>query len=207
MLDLKDVTLFCVDTKQPDKAQKAIDICTHYANFGKVVFIKDGVNINSLQDYSNFILGIMPDYIETDFVLTVHWDGFILNPQAWSDEFMLYDYIGAPWFNNPISNNPNMLVGNGGFSLRSKRLINKVKEIVTYAGNMRFHPHEDIVICVQLREFLEKENLSFAPIHLAEQFAVETKGVWTNEFGFHNFDYINPYRDGWINPLEETNGL
>lgn len=37
-------------------------------------------------------------YIETDYVLIVQYDGFILNPKAWMDEFLEYDYIGAPWW-------------------------------------------------------------------------------------------------------------
>ena len=31
----------------------------------------------------------------TDFVLTIQHDGFILNPDAWRDDFFDYDYIGA----------------------------------------------------------------------------------------------------------------
>lgn len=37
------------------------------------------------------------DYIETDFVMLVHYDGFIVHPELWRDEFLDYDYIGAPW--------------------------------------------------------------------------------------------------------------
>jgi hypothetical protein len=37
------------------------------------------------------------------------------------NEFLLYDYIGAPWKNNKKHNKAN--VGNGGFSLRSKNIM------------------------------------------------------------------------------------
>jgi hypothetical protein len=38
---------------------------------------------------------------DTEFAILVHEDGFIVNPECWSDEFLKYDYIGAPW---PIPN-------------------------------------------------------------------------------------------------------
>ena len=37
------------------------------------------------------------EYIESDFALVVQDDGHIVNPNNWSDEFLAYDYIGAPW--------------------------------------------------------------------------------------------------------------
>ncbi len=36
-------------------------------------------------------------YVATPFALVIQYDGFILNPDAWRDEFLDYDYIGAPW--------------------------------------------------------------------------------------------------------------
>ena len=64
----------------------------------------------------------MNNYFDTDYVLTFQSDGFILNPDAWTDEFFNYDYIGAPWGDNRYA------VGNGGFSFRSKKLMNFVSD-------------------------------------------------------------------------------
>ena len=36
-------------------------------------------------------------HIKTDFALIVHADGFVVHPELWRDEFLDYDYIGAPW--------------------------------------------------------------------------------------------------------------
>lgn len=41
---------------------------------------------------------LLDSYIETPHVLVVQYDGFILNPDAWTDEFLEYDYVGAPWW-------------------------------------------------------------------------------------------------------------
>ena len=35
----------------------------------------------------------LASYIETDFVLIVQYDGFVLHAQAWDDDFLNYDYI------------------------------------------------------------------------------------------------------------------
>lgn len=40
--------------------------------------------------------------------------------------FMEYDYIGAPWLGPVIPENPNIRIGNGGFSLRSKWLMEDI---------------------------------------------------------------------------------
>jgi hypothetical protein len=54
---------------------------------------------------------------DTDFVLSVQLDGFPTRPDLWSDDFLQFDYIGAPW---PAELNP-YRVGNSGFSLRSRK--------------------------------------------------------------------------------------
>ena len=39
--------------------------------------------INSIKDYSNFIIYSLHKYIRTKYVLIVQWDGFIINPKKW----------------------------------------------------------------------------------------------------------------------------
>jgi hypothetical protein len=127
----------------------------------------------------------MHKYVDTSHALIVQYDGYVLNGAAWSDEFLKYDYIGALF-------NPAGIVGNGGFSLRSKRLM----EIVARQDWQDFHP-EDSCICIRHREFLEKCGLKFAPPEVAKRFAVEgrswdskewqgTATEWNGQFGFHS---------------------
>jgi len=59
--------------------------------------------------------------------LLVQPDGFVINPDKWDNQFFEYDYIGAPWEQVPHSyldpwGKPHR-VGNGGFSFRSKKLL------------------------------------------------------------------------------------
>jgi hypothetical protein len=132
--------------------------------------------IRSRQDYSGFMLHELSDHITSDFALCVQWDGFVLDGRRWRDEFLQYDYIGAPW-----PHFDHHRVGNGGFSLRSKRLLEA-------AGTIAFDARvaEDIAICRDNRNWLEKDlGLRFAPEALAREFAFERLPFTGREFGFH----------------------
>ena len=126
---------------------RALYTCLESAEFGAVRFItsknvidergkdllEDGIvceeptiPINNMKDYARYMIYHLHEHVVTDFVLTIQHDGFILNPDAWRDDFFDYDYIGAPWpwreqgFVTPFGEH--IAVGNGGFSLRSKKL-------------------------------------------------------------------------------------
>ncbi len=89
-------------------------------------------------EYSDFMLRNLYDYVKTDYCLTIQWDGFIINPHLWNNKFLEYDYIGAKWAYSHLKGCkwlfPEIkqreglnLVGNGGFSLRSKKLLYETK--------------------------------------------------------------------------------
>jgi hypothetical protein len=112
-----------------------------------------------------------------------------------------YDYIGAPWEYNenayidPFGNHQR--VGNGGFSLRSKKLLDvPKKEHVEWDVNRGdFYKHmnannfaEDGNICVHNRHIYERCGCKFAPIEVAAKFAHEKpikETVGIVPFGFH----------------------
>jgi hypothetical protein len=78
----------------------------------------------TIQDY-NYLLTNKKFYevITTDLLLIFQTDSLILNKDIIYD-FLKYDYVGAPWFNEKT-------VGNGGLSLRNK---NKMIEIINKKG-------------------------------------------------------------------------
>jgi hypothetical protein len=83
-------------------------------------------------------------------------------------------------------------VGNGGFSLRSVKLL----EALESPKIVKRHP-EDFCICVDNKALLEGEfGIRFAPENIAEQFAVE-RTEWHSAFGFHGFfnfgKVLNPH--------------
>lgn len=191
MLNLSNVTLLCVETREPELAHWAIDHCRSGAQFAKIVLLTDldkvnyqqhGVDyvqappIKTTRDYSDLLLSGINQYIESSHVLVIQWDSFIVHPDLWSDEFLRYDYIGPVWPHHPESP-----VGNGGFSLRSKKLLDVIQE----PGFVKKHP-EDYCISADNKEFLAKHGIQIAPVNIAEQFAVE-RTPWHDAFGFHGF--------------------
>lgn len=141
--------------------------------------------------YSHWCIKELWKHVTTDFVLIVQHDGYIINPQSWSEEFLNYDYIGAPW-PHYLTDNGNVGVGNGGFSIRSKRLCKEVANCSLPHKGL----NEDVYICRKMvaNKAYSKE-IKFAPVSVAAKFAVET---WirihgeqnvneNNVFGFHMF--------------------
>lgn len=191
MLKLSNVTLLCVETREPDLAHWAIDQCLRGARFAKVVLVTNidlvknkrsdieyaqAPPIRSTKDYSDLLLTDIDQYVVGSHVLIIQWDSFITHPNLWRNEFLDYDYIGPVW-----PHHPETPVGNGGFSLRSKKLL----EIIQQPGFVKKHP-EDYCICADNRNFLEKRKIKIAPVDIAEQFAVE-RTLWHEAFGFHGF--------------------
>ena len=192
MLNLPNVTLLCVETRDPELAHWAIDRCLKGVSFAKVVLLTNldrlaekrsyieyvqSPKIQTTKDYSNVLLTGVEEYVRGTHVLIMQWDSFITNPSLWQDCFLDYDYIGPVW-----PHHPDTPVGNGGFSLRSVKLLKAIKR----QGFVKKHP-EDYCICVDNKDFLEKEcGIQFAPPELADQFAVE-RAPWHEAFGFHGF--------------------
>ena len=192
-LKLKDVTLLGVDGVDDPAFMYAADICRYYVDFGDVVLLrpsehkdkdvvklprywKDRFQGAEWRDAQNeFALTQMYKYVSTSHFLIFQYDGYILNPDAWDNNFLKYDYIGAPWSHHDKPN-----VGNGGFSLRSKRIAEWSSKHIT----KDFSP-EDLVYGRYQRSFFESLGAKYAPNKVAAKFSIEN-GVWNNEFGFHN---------------------
>lgn len=176
-LSLPNVTVVCVDDNK-ERCFHCLTPCIQHIAFGRKLMINPEPKLGSKEAYSKFIIKELHKYIDTDYVLIVQHDGYVKNWQAWTDEFLKYDYIGAPWWYKDGMN-----VGNGGFSLRSKKLLKTIAELPLTI----FHP-EDHMICRVHRKELEARGLTFAPEELASKFSFEgysQTGHYTNQFGFH----------------------
>jgi len=126
--------------------------------------------------YSEFLLAQIASHVRTSHCLIVQWDGHVIDAARWRPEFLDYDYIGARWPQFGDGGD----VGNGGFSLRSRRLM----EACGASGFKRHHP-EDIAICRTNRALLEEQGMLFAPAELADAFAAERAGNPASSFGYH----------------------
>lgn len=184
-LYLPQVTLFGTDCRDPKGMLRAAEISCRNIDFGKVKIITEPCLFNGRKEYSKFYIKELTNYIDTEYVLIIHTDGYVINPSAWSDEFLEYDYIGATW-----AYKDNMNVGNGGFSLRSKKLL----DILSKLDLEEYHPEDDI-ICRKLRPMLEsKYGIRFASEEIANRFSIEAYGSavfnggnkYSGQFGFHS---------------------
>ena len=132
--------------------------------------------ITSSQAYSDFLLTQLVDHVDTSHCLIIQWDGHVLDASRWDPDFLAYDYIGASWpqfFNGHD-------VGNGGFSLRSRRLMQLCRDPAFKAS----HP-EDVAIARLNRDWLEAKGMRFAPREMADRFAAERAGDIAASFGYH----------------------
>ena len=126
--------------------------------------------------YSKFLLSRMVDHVDTSHCLVAQWDGHVLDAWRWRPEFLDYDYIGANWPQFDDGHD----VGNGGFSLRSRRLMEACRDPQFRAS----HP-EDIAIGRINRTWLEGRGMRFASPALADLFATERTGDLQSSFGYH----------------------
>jgi len=213
MIKLDNVTLLGIDCVNIERLILASEICQEQFSFAKVKLLtslasenKNVVKIKpikSIAAYSRFCIKDLVDYVDTDYVLIIQYDGFILNPKAWDDVFLEYDYIGAPWFvkdwsvknfHFPKSLLGKMVVGNGGFSLRSKKFLQVCSVLAKERIIKTFQP-EDVAFCVWHRKEMEKHGISFAPVEIAKKFSFESltdeHDKWDDQFGFHGFRWTD----------------
>lgn len=191
-LQLPSVTLCAVSSTNLPATLEAMRLCMQYADFAEAILcthatgLVDGPHdpirivpierLTSARAYSQFMLKQLVDHVATEHCLVVQWDGHIINPDRWRPEFLDYDYVGASW---PQFSDGHE-VGNGGFSLRSKRLLEACR-----ATSFDAHHPEDVAICRTNRALLDQQGMRFAPIELADAFAAERAGDPARSFGYH----------------------
>jgi hypothetical protein len=196
---LSDVTICSADSLMPHLALMAIEKSLKQCGFARAILFTDKdikhkkeieliriKKLNSVEDYSRFILKELHKYIATKFILIVQWDGYVLDGKKWDNSFYNYDLIGAKWSWHRDS----YKVGNGGFTLRSLKLQ---KIIATNEFPFKSDLVEDLQICKFYRKKLTaKYRIKFASEDIADKFSYEKRFGHTNTFGFHGF--FNFYR-------------
>ena len=209
-LKLSNVTLCAMTSVNVYETVKALLYSMRGIEFGDVVLISHKKpfylpksirfsytdKLDSIDKFNYKMVYELKDHINTEFVLIVHADGFVIHPENWSDEFLEYDYIGSPW---PLPKNDYAYrdskgeicrVGNS-VSIRSKRLleypvVNNLKWEKVFDG---FY-NEDIFLCCYHKNRMEADGLKWAPLELAVRFGrehplPENKGI--EPFAFHKW--------------------
>lgn len=181
-----------IDTAYHTLASRAIDKAVEVTGANNVLVLSDRdfypgskfVKIDPIADkgtYSRLMLKEVGKHITTDFTMTIQYDGMPTDATKWQEEFLKYDYIGAPWLWFPEDRR----VGNGGFSLRSRRVTDLClsDELVFDLGPNEWQ--EDVHIGVLYKDWFVKNGAKFAPIDLAKQFSAENPGGKFDTLGFH----------------------
>lgn len=195
MLQLPNVTLICLTNKDFDGHKLALDISCDGIEFGAVKLIWDE-KIKSIDDWNYKIIYELHNYVQTDYALLVHADGYVISPKNWSENFLNYDYVGAPWplprddYSYRTPEGELVRVGNS-VSLRSKKILELPSKLglewKSYYGNT----NEDGFLCVHNKKILEEHGCTFAPLEVAVHFSKEheipeNQGLST--FCFHTVD-------------------
>ena len=193
MRDVAGVTLLCVDTANHALALRALAVSGAELRFEQTLFLTDSIpahldvppgisvipitRLASRDEYSRFVLKSLLAHVTTPHVLLIQWDGYVVNPAAFEPAFLDCDYIGAKWF----WFDDGMRVGNGGFSLRSRKLLEALQD-----PRIELVEAEDVTIGRAFRPLLEREyGIRYADDAMADRFAFEAAYPTGKPFGFH----------------------
>ncbi|MEX8503177.1 MAG: DUF5672 family protein [Leptothrix ochracea] len=202
-LALPQVTICAVDTRTPGAALAGMQRSMAQIDFGDAILFTapdrlDDVHdprvrvlpapgVDSVATYSAFMLQGLAPHVATSHVLITQWDGFVIHPEAWEPAFLDTDYLGAPW----IWCDRDIAVGNGGFSLRSKRLLDALLD----PAFVRSNP-EDLAICHRNRDLLvQRHGIRFGDFALGERFSYEPRRPSQPTFGVHGFFNFGDFMD------------
>jgi hypothetical protein len=203
---LSDITLIAYSSNDVQANILALLKCMEYFDFGAVKIIShkrpdilpDGIvyeqgrEIKHINDFNEYMFKNLGNHVETSHCLYVQHHAYIIHKEVWSDEWLQYDWIGSPWRlipNTYIANNGEVVqVGNGGFSLRSAKIMNLPKQKGWYLREEQGWQNEDGQCCCYWRKEMLENGVKYAPVEVAAKFAYENpvpenKGIKT--FGFH----------------------
>lgn len=206
VVPIPSVSLVAVACTKVSETIEAIKKCQAQMQFNHSILfthediIAEGIDVVKIdkldyKQYNEFVAMKLWQYIGTDYILLVQNDGYITDISQWTDDFLKYDYIGAPW---PIPNdettyrtrnNRLMRVGNGGFSFRSRKLLRAPVILgLEFTDRGSGFWHEDGFLCVHSRDVLEENGINFAPVDIAAKFSTELQVPETvKSFGGHKY--------------------
>lgn len=196
MIDLSMIDLISINCVDPAQSVKALLYSSEKIKFGSIKLLAH-IKPDNLPDHFEFIetekfthrtlnwfaINKLPRYTDNDYMLSIQDDGFILNPENWTDEFLNYDYIGAPW--PALDWCKKNRVGNGGFTLYSKKFLNYCLTI-----QEKIMDHNDVAITNTYYDYFIRNGCKYPSIEVAAKFSLEHKIPecdydLTKTFGFH----------------------
>jgi len=126
---------------------------------------------------------------ESSHVLYMESDGGVVQAASWDPDFLLYDYIGAPWGAHndvgwPACDGVTNAVGNSGFSLMSRKFCEKLSIALNERSTDPARFSCDRWMCRTIRPWMDHHGVKYAPVSVASKFSCENQ-KWSGSFGFH----------------------
>ena len=210
-IKLNNVTMVAMTSVNIRATIKAMQYSMRGIQFAEVVLITDKKplflpktitykHIDKIDNIDKFNYSMVYDlynYIDTDYALIIHYDGFVVNPEMWSEDFLKYDYIGSPWpLPNPEDHvtfrdiNGNICRVGNSVSIRSKRLMELPSKIKREWKPFHGWYNEDGFICCNNKHIFEQYGMRYAPLEVAIRFGQEAmlpEGEGITPFVFHKW--------------------
>ena len=207
-INLPDVTLIAVSSIKIPETINALQKSYEGIKFGAVKLIshehpenlpekiqfEECLLLDDIMKYNKCMFLELGKHVNTAHTLIVQYDSWVINPSKWDDDWLKYDYIGSPWpwrENSYLTDQSERIrVGNGGFSLRSKKLLEIPQKLGLQLEQRQGYWNEDGNICVYHRDAFLNEGIKYAPVEIAAIFSYENPMPENNfgkmkSFGFH----------------------
>jgi hypothetical protein len=203
---LPDVTLLAYTSHEVKETIWSLNKCQEKLNFAEIKLLTHEMpvklpshiiweyapKINNINDFNKYMFLDLGKHINTSHMLYVQAHSWIVNPNLWTNEFLEFSYIGAPWKiveNSYMANDGTISrVGNGGFSLRDSRLLNLPKKMGWGLREEQGWLNEDGNICCYYRKEMLDNGIKYAPLEVACKFSYENtipENIGIKPFGFH----------------------
>ena len=203
---LKDVTLLAYSSHEVPQTIASLQKCQEGLDFAETKLLchekPDGLpenilyefapEINDIDDFNYYMFLELGKHVNTSHVLYVQAHAWILHPELWDNEWLQYDWIGSPWKVIPnaylTDDGERIRNGNGGFSLRSKRLLDAPHILGLKLEERQGYFNEDGNLAVYHRAKLLEYGIKYAPVEVAARFAYENavpENIGIPPFGYH----------------------
>jgi len=198
ILKLPNVTLIALGSTNIEGMYRALEHSQQGIEWGAVKLITE-MQCKTIDEWNHAIIFDLRRFVDTDYCMLVHPDGFVVHPESWRPEFLNYDYIGAPWplptdtYSYRTPDGEIVRVGNS-VSIRSRRILNLPFDLEfawrSYYGNT----HEDGFLTCHNRRLLQHFGCKFASIEVAKYFSREMEIPENQDvdkpFAFHLHDTL-----------------
>jgi len=207
-IKIPDVTLLAISSTEEEGSIKSLVKCCEQIEFGNVKFVShkkpesmpDFITweycpqIKSFYDFDCYVFPNIGNHIQTSHMLMVQSHAWIIHAELWDDNWLQYDFIGSPWVERSefisFSTGEMVRVGNGGFSLRSKKILDLPQKLNLPVVSDRGYTSDDGLLNSYYRKIFLENGINYPDVHIASRFAFEnivSENIDIVPFGFHKF--------------------